>query len=126
MGSAPFGKTSSERVSRAVGQSPQQEVKVTIDTRKLAKGDPNPLKFKVIWAKQYGDYLLAKIHYPDCHNFEGNKIILFKGLNREALLKEKYLDPHFSITSNIIARFKPDFQGELLAKQIGFKLARGH
>lgn len=61
-----------------------------------------------------GRYLLVKIHYPDCKNYEGNKILLYKNCNIDQLLRQKSIDPHFSENKEFhspIARFEPTDAG---------------
>jgi hypothetical protein len=85
---------------------------VTVKTPIL--GNPDPSNFKVesfTWLqhKIQGDFLtILFVKYPDCSNYEGNKVILMKGRINPTILIA--LDPHFTPQSNIIARFKPDTQ----------------
>lgn len=72
--------------------------------------NPNPLRFSIKTGLMYGNYTLVKVNYPDCTNYEGNKILLYKGVDLKTLKKQKYLDPHFSNNENFfspIARFEP-------------------
>lgn len=76
--------------------------------------NPKPDNFKIIHAKQKGDYLIAIVQYPDCTNFEGTKLMVFCGLTEKELLEAKTLDPHFSDkTSKFspVARFRPTLSG---------------
>ena len=55
-------------------------------------------------------YVLVMVRYPDCTNYEGNKILLFENCTEEDLLAQGSLDPHFSENPNYhtpVARFKP-------------------
>ena len=83
------------------------------DNKTISNIDPNPLNFNIGKLYKNGKWLLAEIRYPNCTNFEGIKIILFEGLSIEQLKNKTYLDPHFSNTGNIFARFKPTKEGWL-------------
>lgn len=70
--------------------------------------NPVPTHFKVLQVSQIGRYVIAKIKYPECINYEGLKIIVFDNDSIKQIKKRKEIDPHFFKDSNIIARFKPD------------------
>lgn len=83
---------------------------------KVSKFDPNPAKFNIL--KHYYDSgnLAIWINYPNCTNYEGNKIIVFKNTTWEQLNKLKEIDPHFTESDEIkpFARFEPtDYSWEL-------------
>lgn len=72
--------------------------------------NPDPNNYKIVKAKEVGNYLILKINYPDCTNYEGNKILVFKAKTLIDIVNQKYIDPHFFIDSKIaspIARFIP-------------------
>lgn len=77
--------------------------------------NPNPKNHKIVNYLYEGRYLIVLINYPDCTNFEGNKILLFKDTYIEDLQKQKGgIDPHFSNNTDIhapIARFIPTLEG---------------
>lgn len=70
--------------------------------------NPNPIRWELLELKIYDRTYAAKIKYHDCTNFEGIKIIVFEGVYKEL---PKILDPHFSETGNIVARFIPTHNG---------------
>ncbi len=75
---------------------------------------PNPLNFKVKNTIQVNCHLVAWIHYPDCNNFEGDKVLLYLNLSEKELYAQKSLDPHFNKDRKVVspfARFEPTFQG---------------
>lgn len=83
--------------------------------------NPNPLKYTINDVYYQAPYLLISINYPDCTNYEGNKILLYKNVTLENLIKQKSIDPHFS--DNIkyhspIARFEPTDKGWNMAKEL--------
>ncbi len=73
--------------------------------------NPDPLRFTIERVKETGPYLAGLIHYPDCTNYEGRKIIVFEGLTETKLRSMKYLDPHFFEGGPVMARFQPDESG---------------
>ena len=64
---------------------------------------------------------MVRINYPDCHNYEGNKILVFLDTTREELEKQKAIDPHFSDNPDFIspvARFEPTVRGLVMAQHL--------
>jgi hypothetical protein len=75
--------------------------------------NPNPNNYKIIRQEQVGDYLVVKIKYLDCTNYEGDKIMVYK-CHIEDLINQGSIDPHFSENKNYhspIARFEPTKKG---------------
>ena len=75
--------------------------------------NPKPDNYKIVKYEQIKDYLIVKIKYLDCTNYEGLKILVFKS-TIEKLLKQKLIDPHFSENKKFIspiARFEPTKEG---------------
>lgn len=77
--------------------------------------NPDPANF-VIYNEQLvesnnNNFLVLSVKYPDCTNFEGNKILVYIGYRTSFELlsnSEGKLDPHFSNESTSpIARFSP-------------------
>lgn len=77
--------------------------------------NPNPFIFKIKRYEQFGEIIVAEINYPNCTNYEGNKIIVLEGISTGKLKGLKCLDPHFSKNFPILARFKPTQRGWALA-----------
>lgn len=78
------------------------------------KGNPNPKRFSFINFKEVGRYLVIKINYPDCENYEGNKILVYKDVSFADLRRKNYIDPHFcqhKKCKSPIARFEPTPEG---------------
>lgn len=89
-------------------------------------GNPNPKNFKILRVIKIGKYLVVKIKYPDSNNYEGIKILIYKG-SLLKLKKQKTLDPHFSETKRFmvpIARFEPTEFGWKAAIRIAYCLTR--
>jgi hypothetical protein len=78
---------------------------------------PNPSPDRWTLLDQYerpGAYAL-RVRYQDCNNFEGVKIMVYKGVCEIP----SYLDPHFRPTDNApVARFRPDREGWERAKRL--------
>lgn len=78
--------------------------------------NPNPSRFKITHHEQIGDYLIITAEYPDCKNYEGKKIMLYKEKWQE-ISKLKELDPHFCDKCiSPIARFEPTERGLIMAR----------
>lgn len=76
--------------------------------------NPDPKNYKVIKAYEKNDYLILKINYPNCTNFEGQKILVFYGVTMIDLINQHQIDPHFFESKEIlspIARFVPTEEG---------------
>lgn len=74
--------------------------------------EPKSDLFEIIWVKKIGKCLITKIHYPNCTNWDGYKILVFKDISEKELRNAKLIDPHFSKSKlSPIARFKPGFEG---------------
>ena len=83
--------------------------------------NPNPENFDILLLVKSGEFTVAKVKYPDCTNYEGEKILVFKGDVSKELSTAKELDPHFSKDNKLspIARFKPNAEGLRLALSMG-------
>jgi hypothetical protein len=74
--------------------------------------NPDPQNFKIQKIETYvkgSDVVrFIYINYPNCTNFEGNKILIVRGsLHTTCYLNKDQIDPHFTEDSNIIGRIKP-------------------
>jgi hypothetical protein len=82
---------------------------------------PNPNNYDIIGHLESNGWLLIKIKYLDCTNYEGMKILLFKDVTVMDLLKQKSIDPHFSENKKYkspFARFEPTESGWFAAKSL--------
>ena len=85
--------------------------------------NPDPSRWEIIRQYNLHGYFLLEIKYLDCTNYEGRKILLYKG-KMNPLQKER--DPHFSTWPNSpIARFKPDKDGWDNALLLALLLEKG-
>jgi hypothetical protein len=73
--------------------------------------NPDPCNFQIVGYYEHQEYLMVKVRYPDCFNYEGLKIILFKNISYSKLRTWKTLDPHFDPKNNIVARLAPTNEG---------------
>lgn len=109
MGCSPF-KLSSSSYDGSPNSCPAPDTK-----------NPDPNNYKIVDHKKVGDFLIIQINYPNCTNFEGNKILVYKGVSLKNLLMQKLIDPHFSSNSKYyspIARFVPNVEGWSMAVKL--------
>lgn len=70
--------------------------------------NPNPSRWELLEIAEFTNGYALKVRYLDCTNFEGEKVMVFRGEYRE----RAYLDPHFQPNKAApIARFRPDDEG---------------
>lgn len=83
-------------------------------------GNPNPFNYQIIKTKQIKNFAILMIKYPECKNYEGNKILVFKDISIEDLRQRISIDPHFceDKQNSPIARFVPTDEGWFLAIQL--------
>lgn len=80
---------------------------------------PNPSKFTVEQVIQGKDLHLVIAKYPDATNYEGTKVMVYKGAYKEISTR----DPHFyEDEGSPIARFKPSAEGIGMAVSLVLKL----
>lgn len=80
--------------------------------------NPDPENYEILRTEIVGRFLVMKIKYPDCVNYEGTKILVFRDVKMEALLEQGAIDPHFCENEKFIspiARFIPDINGWIMA-----------
>lgn len=80
---------------------------------KKSPQDPDPSKFILENVVEYNGNAAVQIKYPNCTNYEGTKIIVYKNVNYKQLASLKEIDPHF-VEGNVIkpfARFEPTEEG---------------
>lgn len=73
--------------------------------------NPDPKNFEILYVYTCKNAHVLIVKYPNCTNFEGKKILVYKGEYKR--LKER--DPHFSKGYSPIARFAPTREGQKLA-----------
>ncbi len=77
-------------------------------------GNPDPTNFQILRCEKIGRFTLVLVEYPDCSNYEGKKILVFKDASKKKVKNLKRIDPHFCNSSkhpSPVARFKPTTAG---------------
>ena len=78
--------------------------------------NPDPSNFKIITEVRVRNFTIFKINYPDCTNYEGDKIVVFE--NSDLPDVNEMIDPHFCDKSDgpsPVARFEPTQRGWKMA-----------
>ena len=91
------------------------------ETTKVFAPNPDPVKFNVHATLQVGRHTVAKVTYPDCTNYEGEKILLYLCTTSVQILSMDILDPHFDDNEEILspfARFEPTDDGWDIAVKV--------
>ncbi len=91
-------------------------IKPYTSTEESKPDNPNldPTNYKIIKVLESEGFLLIKLNYPDCTNYEGNKILLYANTTLVELVNQKVIDPHFNNDPKLkwpIARFVPTDEG---------------
>lgn len=87
--------------------------------------NPDPRNYVIKFYRKIGDFLAVLINYPDCKNYEGNKVLVFENIDLMDLQKQGTIDPHFSNSKRYhtpIARFEPTKRGWEMARTFCFAL----
>ena len=93
----------------------------TFDKEPENLGNPNPNNWEIMRSSKTGRYLLVEIKYLDCNNYEGRKILMFKDIEKQNLIEQGIIDPHFSENKQFhspIARFEPTKEGWIMGKAL--------
>lgn len=75
--------------------------------------NPDPRNFRVLRHFPVGPWLVVEVLYPDCRNYEGKKIMLYRAPS-SVLRVLSSLDPHFCDHADHLspfARFEPTPRG---------------
>jgi len=98
---------------------------MTNNTPDAIAANPNPKYYNVIGYHKFDKAFILKIHYHHCTNYEGLKIILYKGQFNPLMLQAP-LDPHFKENKGKypkpFARFEPTDEGMFTAIQLAKSL----
>jgi translation elongation factor EF-4 len=74
--------------------------------------NPNPKNFKILQITQVGKNVLLVVQYPDCTNYEGKKVMVYRNVKASEIKKMNFLDPHFCDNHiSPFARFEPTEEG---------------
>ena len=80
--------------------------------------NPDPSKYTILKHSKYGDFLVIEIHYHECTNFEGRKILVYYKATAQDLIAQGSIDPHFCENEAFrspMARFVPTAAGWVMA-----------
>jgi hypothetical protein len=89
--------------------------------KKAEDANPSPRLYEINHISVYGRYTIALIKYPNCTNYEGVKILLYKDVSEDQLKSAGYLDPHFCESVEHLkpmARFVPTIEGMSMAIEL--------
>lgn len=75
---------------------------------------PDPENYLVMRAQPLKQFLVVWLNYPNCTNYEGNKILVYLDADPVKLFNQKHIDPHFTEGTEFyspVARFEPTERG---------------
>jgi len=98
---------------------------------KINERNPRADRYHIEKSLQVGTALILYISYPNCTNYEGRKVLVYKDmtLDRLMVLNHQLIDPHFSDSPKFIspiARFVPTDEGVRLAIELAELLSRDY
>lgn len=112
-----FSRSSRDKSHCMVGSSlrsaSKSDTRIVTEAVEKSLPNPDPKNYRIVEHKQIGEFLVIKIKYLDCINYEGNKVLVFKTTLKK-LKAQKYIDPHFCDNNDFIspiARFSPTRDG---------------
>ena len=85
-----------------------------VETYATQLGDPDPKNYYISQKIVIGEFLIMKIKYYGCVNYEGQKILVFENVRLSDIESQGWIDPHFSDSKKGIypmARFEPKYKG---------------
>lgn len=78
--------------------------------------DPSPTNWKILEAHEELGWLVVRLKYEGCTNYEGEKILVYKNMTLVKLVNNKAIDPHFLVSGvSPTARFVPTHEGWKMA-----------
>jgi hypothetical protein len=95
--------------------------------RKIYLPNPDPNNYEIISSTQVGSTLILEICYPDCKNYEGHKIMLYKNTTLDNLKIQGSIDPHFCNNPNKkspFLRIEPTKEGLDMAIHVAVTIER--
>ena len=84
--------------------------------------NPNPARFVIIRTQPVGCAVVVEVRYPDCVNYEGRKVLVFRNTTVGNIRRRTTLDPHFALHGGPFARFEPTDRGWRMAVEVAFLL----
>jgi len=114
----PFKRSSFSTYDRPAVQTVVRERTVVerpvIVEARIAEGNPDPWNHRIERSRQVGTWVIVQAEYPDCLNYEGRKIMVYRDATVADLVAQRHLDPHFSCNKRFhspFARFEPTPEG---------------
>jgi len=86
---------------------------------------PNPENYVLKMIQQVGNHLVLMVNYPECLNYEGDKVLVYKNCTMQELRNQGSIDPHFSCNLHFkspFARFEPTDEGYEAAVDLAERL----
>lgn len=88
-----------------MGLSPYK--KCSVNTTQPAP-NPSPDRWMLLDKAEFANGHVLKVRYYDCTNYEGQKVMVYRG----PYVERSRLDPHFQPSGAApVARFRPDAEG---------------
>lgn len=115
MGISIFGNSSNQLDPAGSGYGHDE---AHTDPKRLP--NPDPHNYSIIKSETVGHALVVMIHYPDCTNFEGKKICVFR-CTLEQLMAQKGIDPHFCDDGTTQIPFQDEDEVTLIVPYARFK-----
>jgi hypothetical protein len=84
----------------------------------IPPANPDPANWQILESRKIANMLIIRIKYPDCTNYEGEKLLVYEGVALEELKAQLVIDPHFSANKKFhspVARFEPTGRGWRMA-----------
>lgn len=120
MGMRLFGSSSSYEPCKQTPPLVQPTLTRRIPFKPKDK-NPDPMNYRIIRYEEIGLSLVIELQYPDCDNYEGRKILVYKELDFLTLINQRSIDPHFCNHATMrspFARFEPTEEGWSVAKEM--------
>lgn len=117
IGAPGHGSTSTcSGPSGIVAKDPPTEAPAPTSEPEPQNPDPRRFSIGTIYerGKKRNRYAAVLVEYPGCTNYEGKKVLVFKGVSKKRILEADKLDPHFCDHKGCIspvARFEPTHRG---------------
>jgi hypothetical protein len=95
--------------------------------RSRPSGNPDPSNYTIRTWIQIGSTLVVMVNYPDCHNHEGDKILVYRDCFLKELEEQDSIDPHFAKNTyyfSPFARFEPTEHGWTMARILAEELEK--
>jgi hypothetical protein len=123
-GAKPVGRAwypSGPKLDGSSGRSSGSSYQPPPEPSRPEPPNPDPERWELLQSEQVGEWLVLKLRYAGCTNYEGQKILVFQGVSPLQLLAQRLIDPHFfppgagkkkgRVLHSPFARFEPTEAG---------------